>query len=219
MLDEATYPPLKRHARTREEETKAQVEEAKFGTAAFLASMGVDAFFLEMDVWLLRDPRCDAKMLQHILACHIWHVSHSSFVARPLFYARYSPGHAPGEDELPEAAEWDEESTSASRPRPDIVVSVTIEISSCSPSFLLLLLPSLASSASLTFAVSPQPHADIGSPRELHGHQRWILFRARQRAHQAALPDDARLHSCRCDGVGPKPYELLNETGVPRSIP
>ncbi len=38
-------------------ETKAQVEEAKFGTAAALSRLGVDGFFLEMDVWLLRDPR------------------------------------------------------------------------------------------------------------------------------------------------------------------
>jgi len=34
-----------------------KVEEAKFGTSARLASLGVDAFFLEMDCWLLRDPR------------------------------------------------------------------------------------------------------------------------------------------------------------------
>ena len=37
-------------------EVKAQVEEAKFGSAAALARLGVDSFFLEMDVWLLRDP-------------------------------------------------------------------------------------------------------------------------------------------------------------------
>jgi len=37
--------------------TKALVEEAKFGTAARLAGDGVDFLFLEMDVFLIRNPR------------------------------------------------------------------------------------------------------------------------------------------------------------------
>lgn len=59
LLDEATVPALAARATvtSKAAETKAQVEEAKFGTAARLAGLGVDAFFLEMDCWLLRDPR------------------------------------------------------------------------------------------------------------------------------------------------------------------
>jgi hypothetical protein len=57
LLDEATLPQLASLATSKAAETKAQVEEAKFGTAARLAGLGVDAFFLEMDCWLLRDPR------------------------------------------------------------------------------------------------------------------------------------------------------------------
>jgi hypothetical protein len=55
-----------------------------------LLGLGVDAFFLEMDVWLLRDPR-------------------------PLFYAPYSPGKCPtprttvlppGKCPTPRVAHW-----------------------------------------------------------------------------------------------------------------
>jgi hypothetical protein len=56
LLDEVSYPALRKHAQDKSQETKAQVEEAKFGTSAKLAGMYVDAFFLEMDCWMLKNP-------------------------------------------------------------------------------------------------------------------------------------------------------------------